>query len=1500
MLKRQQLVFICALAAATLLPTAAFAQYGLRVPYVASRHMVKQKSLPTQRVAKQRELAKRYPMLCSVKNKGIDIPKFLTKPTATSTVRRPMASLTKSPLMRAADGRELYGNVVYSSTWDFTSRGLYSFNATSDIVPTEVWLNDNFAANGGGALVNGVFHAVNYYASDGELYINHFVFDAETGDMIDVEDLTDISLIATETAVASDGTVYGQFYNASTGTPDDLCTIDYATMTRTLIGNISNFYVALGVTSDKTIYGVATNGNLYRIDSKTAEETLVGPTGLTLTNSEGGSFGQSGEIDSKTNTFYWAAIDGNNYSALYTIDLATGAASEVGEFPGGEQIYVLTIPKPTAEDDAPAAIDDLALTFEGASFTGKATFTAPNTTFAGGELSGSLTYAIMADGDTIAQGTTTAGATVEREVTVAGSGTHEFEVATANAVGSSPKTKTSHYVGYDKPYPVENLSLKCNSTTGEVTLSWTAPTSGYNDGFIGDLTYDVVRYPDGETVAPGLTETTFTETLTPSELTAFSYGVVAVNGDVRSEENTSGKAVAGPAVAPPYDNGFADESSLDLMTIIDANEDYSTWGYHYERQCAYYEYNMDNDGDDWLLTPSIKMEAGKEYTVTFTASAMEDFAPERLEVKYGVGDDPTAFEGTLLEPTVLTSKKEFTTSIIPTADKNIKIGFHAISDANMFNLLLYGIHVSAGASVEAPDSVANFAVVPGAEGALNATVSFTLPTKTIGGQALSKVSKAEIYRDGEVVATLTDGLTPGSRVEYADNVDADTIYSYRVVLYNASGIGRNSATKSAFIGADIPSVIDASSINVADNGTSIDVSWAAVTSGKSGGYVDPAKITYNIYDGLNYDEFYGYEYGNLLASVTGTDHTNVAMNTDEGDQQLLQLYIQPQNDKGQAFYSAASTIVTGEAYTIPFSEPFENGIIRYDLWWQDVPGSSSWWPNGEILSADGTAGVAVFDGCEDKATFATGKINPAGADNLKLSFNYRGEAGAQVSIAIEVQKADGTVVKVGAIDVENGEDEGSAWASKIVSLADFAGERYIIVRFNANGRGYVYLDDITVRNVFANDLAASMTAPEKLKKGQTGTVTVKVTNLGENVADNYSVRLTDGNKVIDTKEVTTPLQPLQSDTVCFSYAPSVFDTNDEANLTAVVICGNDGDLDNNEATATVGIISSPKPAPTSVAVENSADGTQLTWTAPAIVENSVTDGFEDYGTWTMDNFGDWTCFDGDKGLVGEVFNDGYGNPGETFAFEVVEPLDVSDYIYETNPELTPHNGDKYVAAMYSLGENDEGDYHFVDADNWLISPTLNGKAQTIKFYALNQADSENNYPETFQLLYSTTDTDTASFKLVNTVTVDNGQWNEVSFDVPEGAIYFAIRHITSGGGYMFAIDDVTYISGAGILSGYNIYRNGQLIATVDAKTLGYVDAESADASNVYSVSAVYTDGESDPVSASVATAISNVEASGKKLDVYTIDGRLVGEGLTSTKRLRSGVYVINGQKVTVK
>lgn len=1467
---------------------------------------------PAQEETRQKRLSPKYPLRGMAKrfaaqtasgNKSLEEMKAEYQRLKSS---KATSSVMKTPRLTSANGRELWGNVVSQSTWGAyeTNYGVYSFNASSPITVTAKALNDNMVATGGGAIVDGVYHMIYVVESWGYVFMTHYAFDINTWEQVAEDDVDDYAMYARETAVAADGTVYGEFYTSDYEL--ELGIVDYNTLTRTTIGKLKNSYAALGITRENKLYGVAADGKLYTIDTSTAEEKLVGETGVTIADKYGDYSLQSGEIDYRTNTFYWAAVDADGESALYTVDLTTGKATKVADFPANEYICALQIPEPTPADAAPDTVSNASAEFEGASLTGKVTFTAPTKTYDGSDLSGDLNYYIVVKADTIAKGKTTAGAIVNADVTVKDNGNARFQIITENTYGQSKAKSVTKYVGLDTPEACSNVKLDANDDTRNITVTWTAPTAGLNGGYVGDLKYNVMRYPDSVSVATGLTETKFTETINATELKAYTYGIVAVNGTMKGVEASSNKVVMGPGIVPPYTNAFGKNDNFDLMTVIDANNDGSTWElYSYSDGTGYarYRYNTKNAADDWLLTPPLKLEAGKEYIVSFEAANYQSKYAEKIEVKYGAGSDPTQYTGVLLAPTELqgAAYTTYTNSIVPTTDGNIKIGFHCISNAYKMYLMLRNITVSEGSAVAAPDSATAIAAVPGEKGALEATVSFTLPSKTINNSDLTAISRVDILRNGEVVGSVSDNLTPGKEASYTDKGATNGKNTYSVRVYNAAGGGRYSNETSTFVGIDKPSVLTVDSIKIVDEADSIKLSWAPVTTGANGGYVNPDEMWYLIYEDQKAES--GSYVLVKIDSVKAKTTYSVAYSTNEGDQKLVNYCIAAKNEKGQSNTIRTSDIVCGKPYALPFHETFPNGKKTYNMWAAYQPDASSWYTVSKT-SYDELGGSAAFDGMGDAAYLSSGKISLAGTTTPKLVFRTKTGKNTNGSITVLIGRQGGlvdslTIVKYNTMDSE----QATPWATTVVSLDKYVNEPYIIVRFRGEGttNDYIYLDDIHVRNVAEKDLAAEITVPESTKKGDKAAVSVKVTNYGSNAAAAYTIKLYAGSTLVETKEVTESLASFDSQTFTFDYKTSVFDKGSSVELSATVELTDDQDTDNNTSKGTMELKEPTMTAPTSASAIINGGNIDVSWTPSALEKKEVTDGFEDYNAWSVDKFGDWTCVDGDKGLTGRIFTGyTYGHQGEAFAFEVWEPEAIFKGLLEANPSYKPHNGDKYAAAVYS---NVNG--KFTDANNWLISPTLSGDKQTIKLYALAQGDQESMYKETVVLLYSTAGaSDTAKFVAVDTVVIDKEEWTEVTFDVPEGATNFAIHHVTVGGGFMLAVDDVTYIAGIGKPLAYNIYRNEELLTTVSAETTSYTDNTATEAGVYkYAVTAVFDDGESAPVEASpvVISGINGVNAAnGKTYTVYTVDGKLVATGVKSLNGLKKGVYIVNDKKAVVK
>ena len=130
---------------------------------------------------------------------------------------------------------------------------------------------------------------------------------------------------------------------------------------------------------------------------------------------------------------------------LYTVDLADGHLTQVGAL-GNTNVMALTIPAPKAADKAPAAVSALSYEFTGASLTGKIKFRAPDETFGGKSLNGTLDYSITSNKNEVATGTVQAGDMCEATVTLP-EGINKIAVTVSNEIGRSPKKKQEAYIG---------------------------------------------------------------------------------------------------------------------------------------------------------------------------------------------------------------------------------------------------------------------------------------------------------------------------------------------------------------------------------------------------------------------------------------------------------------------------------------------------------------------------------------------------------------------------------------------------------------------------------------------------------------------------------------------------------------------------------------------------------------------------------------------------------------------------------------------------------------------------------------------------------------------------------------------------------------------------------------------------------------------------------------------------------------------------------------------
>ncbi|MBR1687790.1 MAG: choice-of-anchor J domain-containing protein [Prevotella sp.] len=971
---------------------------------------------------------------------------------------------------------------------------------------------------------------------------------------------------------------------------------------------------------------------------------------------------------------------------------------------------------------------------------------------------------------------------------------------------------------------------------------------------------------------------------------------------------------------PTWSVSFDSQADFDLFTVIDANGDQPAEGYHYN----FWEYSSNgtanisvtNASDDWLITPGLNLTGGKQYTLTFKTWGFGSWAAHKLGVYYGTAATVAGMTETInaqidvVETSAAPYEGNFT--FTPATSGVYYIGFHEFSDASKYNLYLDDIVVETELSQAVPAAVTDVVVTPGEEGALKATITFKAPTLSAAGDPLDEttLSGAKIYSNDELVAEVKR-LTPGGTGTFVDNeIPEPGLYSYKVVAYNDEGDG-DAAEASAWIGLDIPTV--PANRLLTDNVNSLSFTWDA-SEAAHGGYFKPEDVTYDIFDIIVYA---GSAYLNgQLAQLKGETGVEFDVQVDSGEQQYKYLGIRASNESGTSgAYLSQNAVFLGAPYQLPFNEGFA-GEEFHSLWFDyvDPDGFGSYYnPSAGIYTStddsdgDGTS-LYLQTVYYDYVELTSGKISLAGAAKPTLVFQQKNEA-TEGTFYVYAVKPDGTGVRFVTEDLAESSEEG--WQTRMVDLSSLAGERWAQIGFaleDYEGYGYqrVHIDNINVVDLVDNDVNVQLTATPTAAKGDEVAINVQVNNHGTQDVESFKLKVTAGDDVVADYTVADKIPAFGYKKVNLTYTTSKLLEGNELAITAEVTVADDVDTDNNVAEATIALTdndANPVGNLTATVDADNEPAIQLAWEAPSL-NKLYTDNFESYADWAT-SFGNWTTYDGDgSSIYGPEDYLEFTGEGSSFAFNIFSPAnyDGFDLLYYGYDEYLPHSGQKCLGSYYGVDASN----NYVDNDDWVISPELNGEAQTISFYAKNYyyATSTNvyTYPETIEVLASSTTNDPSAFTIIGSqiTLATEGEWKEITADLPEGTKYFAIRNVTGADdAFLLLIDDVSYYVDGEQVESYNVYRDGQLIAQVTNTEFNDTDAEAGD--HTYQVTAVYADGtESPAVAATVnTTGIQSAIVKGQPFDVYTLDGRLVRRQTQSVSGLR-GAYIINNKKVILK
>jgi hypothetical protein len=460
----------------------------------------------------------------------------------------------------------------------------------------------------------------------------------------------------------------------------------------------------------------------------------------------------------------------------------------------------------------------------------------------------------------------------------------------------------------------------------------------------------------------------------------------------------------------------------------------------------------------------------------------------------------------------------------------------------------------------APSAPEQLTVTPAANGVCSATLSWTNPTSTFGDEPIGDITKVEVSRNDEVIATLTDAI-PGLPMQYVDTPSASGLYTYNVVVYNDGGKGVDEEV-TAYVGLDTPAAVsNLTTERVGADGFTL--TWNAPQVGANGGYINPEALQYRV----------SRTPGDVLAEAQ-TATTFSDLNIADLDNYTYSVVAINAQGESEAVTTAAQ--VAGPVLTLPYQCSFSASDLKA---WQLVDNNAdgtNWvassisWYGGDLLQytpsktnqGDDLA-ISHFFNFEQGATYKVSYniyVNGNNTLSFELLDNYNVDAPLQVAHTASLSKEGWDVVtKTFTFTAENG------------GLQNFA-----VRATSAAGSSVMYLSAVNIEKVCDHNLAVTALAGlAKPAEGNTYTYTATVANRGTQSESNFAVELRDNQgNTLATALVADELAPEATIEVALEWTV----TTTPESLVAVVLLDTDEVANDNSSdplTITVKTAGSP-------------------------------------------------------------------------------------------------------------------------------------------------------------------------------------------------------------------------------------------------------------------------------------------------------------------------------------
>lgn len=1441
-----------------------------------------------------------------------------------------------------ADYPLLFGLNSTDGTWQTLTTlpaGVFSFQPAAETELVAEATGAEFARPMAACYSNGKFYLLQSNQREGDdwmTYIDSFieVYDANTWEKlqtIDVQrDTTDWLYYFRQVAAVDPES--GLIYSSTWGADKPLVSVDPKTGVMTEHGPTGRFLQAIFFDDKGQLFGIDfSDKSLYSIDKATGANTLIGELGIDIPLT---ADSQSIAYDPASGKAIWIAVDGyTKLSYICEISLEDASVEIICGMPGNEHILGLYLPE--ADAAAPAAPTGIAFS------DGKVTMKLPSSTYLSDEnLSGELTVELTVDKSNKVTAKGQPGETVEIPVQLA-DGKHYIMVNVSNAAGTSPLRRLDTFVGADTPMAVRNLNLEIEGNR-KLSLTWEAPVTSVHGGAIDDaeLNYRITRFPDELVVAEGLKETAFSEDI-PEAHAGYTYLVEAFAADRKGESAISNRVVAGEFWIAPYTETFLTQDDFDSFKVIDANQDMASWtfmdpgsqgdGEAYligngipDVDTGIYE---GNGNDDYLISPLAHLKAGQDYRLSFETGDHWMWY-EHMTILLGSSREVTGNEQKIFAADLEANTKYSFLFSVPT-DGDYAIFFHSDQPGPSVNIVMDNLSFEEYGVYAGPAHVDNLVATAGDLGALNNTLTFNAPTSTYKEGELGDLTEIRIYRNGSrLPVKVFENPKAGEAISWTDTDVEQGSVTYRILAYNKAGQGEE-AVVTNWVGLDQPSDVTGLRLHMNENNKAVATFNASEGRGMHGGYVDNSKVFYALFRYNPYNWFNPWE--------QATDFTQDLTIVDEGKeiwwgQEYVDYILVAVNEAGYS-EGVAAGIVLGTPYELPYEESFAYGFASQNPW---TLISSSYYYAWNMVNGDGLpvkpydedGGMLQFSLIDEDSNdqVLTGpRIDLSDGNNNELSFQmWHGfEAEEEdLQLIVYLKYEDKGWEEAARIDYNNGMN---GWMRHAIELrSDVSDVQMAFGAYAADASASVYVDAIKIAQSNPCDLALLSTeiSTKRLNAGENVKINVAVANYGTEVANNAAVYLITEEEPVDSRVIET-LAPGEMTIVEFELPTSRDMASKSFSYSAKVEMEGDANNDNNVGSPVAFFVKgSTLPTPENLKAEQGADGVALTWEAPAKdeVTDPVTDDFESYELFIIENIGDWTTYDGDGTETVYFGGPEVPNAYAPKAWQVWAP-EAAGFSLEKFDVLTPKSGAQYLTCWAASNGIDAT----LPNDDWLISCEVTGGTDLSFWYRMPNAGSD---PQKFEVLYSTSGNEPEDFEAFDSDAITFGtDWVYFEFTLPQDARYFAIRSCSTGSYTVALLDDITYTPLYGsttklTLEGYNVYRDGELIASRVSEP-AFIDKTAEAGNHTYNVTTVWAEGESNyseaancstnsvnaissEASVKISKGMISVKGSAAGSCVMTPDGLRIGASsdADATYNVAPGVYLVQigkrVSKVTVK